>query len=249
MDCKKNMYGCAKKIKRNFSNCNRGKKVTESGSAYPGQFILSKTEVRLPNRWVFEKIGSWLLSRHPSLPKIRLMAGEGERVIGWILGFPIDSEGAFWSDGNQIRVPWGSDWSDEAVEEFVYGFGGRFLVAFILRGARTVINRTFVRGLSAWAQGTCSSAATRLRQPPGFRGPRVPGPHGLFPPESGPDPYVSDRRRWLTASSAVRDRFARAPQHSFTPCEAPLFRLVVEPTESNGPCAMFGRCVGCSHGG
>ena len=131
MDCKKNMYGCAKKIKRNFSNCNRGKKVTESGSAYPGQFILSKTEVRLPNRWVFEKIGSWLLSRHPSLPKIRLMAGEGERVIGWILGFPIDSEGVFWSDGSQIRVPWGSDWSDEAVEEFVYGFGGRFLVAFI----------------------------------------------------------------------------------------------------------------------
>ncbi|MBE0568173.1 MAG: hypothetical protein IH577_00650 [Deltaproteobacteria bacterium] len=97
---------------------------------FPGQFILNKTESLFPEGWLSESIGSWILSRHPSLPGMRLARGDG-RSVGWLLGYPIDREGVLLSDGSEIRVPWGSEWSDERVEEFVYGFGGRFLAAFV----------------------------------------------------------------------------------------------------------------------
>lgn len=102
----------------------------DNASVYPGQFILSKSEVELPECWTTEKLGSWILCRHLSLPRMRLV-GRDEQAIGWILGFPIDRNGMLWSDGSEIRVPWGSDRTDESIEEFVYGFGGRFLAAFV----------------------------------------------------------------------------------------------------------------------
>lgn len=96
----------------------------------PGQFILGKTEDFVPEGWIIESSGSWILGRHPSLPRIRLL-GNGDRTIGWILGYPIDGNGVLFGERDTIAVPWLSGWQESRVEQFVYGFGGRFLAVFV----------------------------------------------------------------------------------------------------------------------
>jgi len=101
-----------------------------AGTRFPGQFVLTRAEVPLPEGWLSEKTGSWILARHPSLPRIRLV-DDGGRGVGWFLGFPIDSGGVLLADGSEVRLPWAPGGFDGAVEAFVYGFGGRFLAAFV----------------------------------------------------------------------------------------------------------------------
>lgn len=109
--------------------------MTNAGSGYPGQFILGRAEFPAPDGWLSDSIGPWVLKRHRSLPAMRLTGRDGKDV-GWILGYPIDGEGAMPADGTGVVVPWGADGFDKAVEEFVYGFGGRFLAAFVGGGRK-----------------------------------------------------------------------------------------------------------------
>jgi len=99
-------------------------------SRYPEQFVLSRQEVILPEGWLTESQGPWILGRHPSLPRI-LLVGRERRAIGWLLGYPIDPQGVLLADGSEVRVPWEAEPPEGSVEEFVYGFGGRFLAAFV----------------------------------------------------------------------------------------------------------------------
>lgn len=109
--------------------------MTNNGSGYPGQFILSRADVPAPQGWLSDSIGPWVLKRHRSLPAMRLTGRDGGDA-GWILGYPIDREGEMRADGSTVRVPWAGDGSDVAVEDFVYGFGGRFLAAFVGEGRK-----------------------------------------------------------------------------------------------------------------
>jgi len=104
-------------------------------SRFPGQFVLSRAELPAPEGWLSESIGPWILDRHRSLPVIRLVDNRGE-AIGWILGFPIDREGALLADGAEVRAPRPADGSDESIEEFLYGHGGRFLAALVGKGRK-----------------------------------------------------------------------------------------------------------------
>jgi len=99
-------------------------------SRLAGQFILGKSGDCVPRGWAAERIGGWFLGRYPSLPGIRLLGAE-DRPVGWLLGYPIDGNGLLLSEGDDVRVPWLSDGAESDVEEFVYGFGGRFLAAFV----------------------------------------------------------------------------------------------------------------------
>ncbi len=111
--------------------------MPEAFPRFPGQFILSKGEVRLPEGWSAEDIGPWILGRHASLPKIRLIGSDGN-PIGWILGFPIDREGRLLADGTGVQVPWEPGGIDNGVEDFVYAFGGRFLAAFFGESSKRI---------------------------------------------------------------------------------------------------------------
>lgn len=95
-----------------------------------GQFILSTGLVSDPEGWTTERIGGWHLSRYPSLPVISLR-GEDGSPVGWLLGYPIDGNGSLAIDGDEIRVPGLSDGTESSVEDFLYGFGGRFLAALV----------------------------------------------------------------------------------------------------------------------
>src|SRR3990170_2613750 len=95
-----------------------------------GQFILDKAGMQVPEGWSSERIGGWILGRHSSLPGIRLLDAE-DRPVGWFLGYPIDGNGFLLSGGDAVRVPGVSDGAESEVEEFIYGFGGRFLAVFV----------------------------------------------------------------------------------------------------------------------
>lgn len=95
-----------------------------------GQFILGKNGTRVPEGWSSEKTGVWLLGRHPSLQRIRVL-DDDDRIVGWLLGYPIDGNGVLLSERNVIRVSGLYDCSESSVEQFVYSFGGRFLVALV----------------------------------------------------------------------------------------------------------------------
>ena len=95
-----------------------------------GQFILGTSGSACPEGWSSERIGGWILGRHQSLPSIRLL-GEDDRPVGWLLGYPIDGQGKFLGEGDALYVPGLADGTSTMCEQFVYGFGGRFLVALV----------------------------------------------------------------------------------------------------------------------
>jgi hypothetical protein len=95
-----------------------------------GQFVVSGGESRAPREWVSERIGDWYLGRHPALPAMRLLGVEG-RPVGWMLGYPISEAGTLLADGGAVRVPAQALVSAEALEGFIYSFGGRFAVVVL----------------------------------------------------------------------------------------------------------------------
>ncbi|HYN38944.1 MAG TPA: hypothetical protein VES39_06815, partial [Rhodospirillales bacterium] len=67
------------------------------------------------------------------MPLIRLVAGGDDRPLGWLLGYPIDIRARRLAiDGEELAVP--DVGSDEAIETFIYAFGGRFLVILLAPG-------------------------------------------------------------------------------------------------------------------
>jgi hypothetical protein len=95
-----------------------------------GQFVLGTGGNRAPTRWVSEGIGNWVLGRHPSLPVIRL-TGPDRVALGWMLGYPISEAGMLLADGESLGVPAAALESTEALEAFVYSFGGRFAAVLL----------------------------------------------------------------------------------------------------------------------
>jgi hypothetical protein len=98
-----------------------------------GQFILGTTGTCVPEGWLMERAGSWILGRHPSLPAIRLLA-EKDRFAGWFIGYPIDGNGRLIAEGDVLRFPGLVDGTEPDLETFIYGFGGRFLAALVGAG-------------------------------------------------------------------------------------------------------------------
>lgn len=92
-----------------------------------GQFVVSAGRSRGPREWVTDRIGEWFLCRHPALPLIRLVGVEGG-PLGWILGYPISEAGRLLSDHEVLQLPPQALASTEALETFIYSFGGRFAV-------------------------------------------------------------------------------------------------------------------------
>jgi len=95
-----------------------------------GQFILGTIGTRVPEGWFSERIGDWILGHHSSLPVIRLL-GDDDRNVGWLLGYPIDGKGKLWGGQEVMCLPGLAECPESPLEQFIYGFGGRFLVALV----------------------------------------------------------------------------------------------------------------------
>ena len=96
-----------------------------------GQFVLSRNKSPVPEGWATGRIGSWLLGHHPSLPAIRLL-GVDDRPVGWLLGYPIDEKGKLLDGRDVLRIPGLTEClTSTNIEQFVYNFGGRYLVAIV----------------------------------------------------------------------------------------------------------------------
>lgn len=111
--------------------------VVPDGTSYGnsrliGQFVLSAGRNVSPAGWRSDRVGDWLLGRHPALPAIR-MVDETDRSVGWMLGYPIDEKGTLLADGEALHVPARALSSATSFETFAYAFGGRF--ATIVLGA------------------------------------------------------------------------------------------------------------------
>lgn len=97
------------------------------------QFALSESG-EVPDGWVERRLGTWRLAHHPTLPVITIddpRASADDRSIGWVLGYPITSDGHLLADGE--TVVWGDAPADLADE-----LGGRFLV-IVVAGDRPAI--------------------------------------------------------------------------------------------------------------
>jgi hypothetical protein len=103
------------------------------GSRLIDQFLIGAQPKQVPAGWASETIRGWCMGRHPKLPVIRLVAAD-QRPLGWMLGYPISEAGALLADGAALHVPEQALQSSNAMEAFVYGFGGRFAVALIDSG-------------------------------------------------------------------------------------------------------------------
>ncbi len=98
---------------------------------FDGQFILSKCEKCLPNKWETRDIGDWFLASHKTLPVIELSRANG-RATGWLLGYPITENAEMLTSNLVLR-------DDlciaEQFESWLCSLSGRF--ACIYLGAET----------------------------------------------------------------------------------------------------------------
>lgn len=96
------------------------------------QFTLSTEPQGVPQGWLTERMGPWHLARHGALPLIRITSTEGG-AIGWLLGFPIDRAGSLLEDGDEVVLPRQAVEQEDALETFLYAFGGRFAAVLLER--------------------------------------------------------------------------------------------------------------------
>lgn len=91
----------------------------------PEQFVLGRSVPDLEG-WVTRSVGSWTLSRHPTLPCISVV-GPDNRETGWILGYPIDEDGVLHADGGTLKAPADGPGFQAAVDRI----GGRYLAVLV----------------------------------------------------------------------------------------------------------------------
>ncbi|MBG1241904.1 hypothetical protein [Nostoc sp. NZL] len=95
-----------------------------------GQFILCQIENYIPKNWNTRRSGSWCLGFHPDLPVIEILASDSSS-IGWLLGYPIDTNGLLLNKSLQISVSPKDSSAASQLESSLYAFGGRFLAIFL----------------------------------------------------------------------------------------------------------------------
>lgn len=93
----------------------------------PGQFVLGAGHVDAPRAWNVATLGAWTLAAHPSLHRVRLLAGRGEHV-GWLLGHAVTAAGDL--AAGTLTLPAELPW-DDACEQLAGELAGRFLLLLL----------------------------------------------------------------------------------------------------------------------
>jgi hypothetical protein len=95
------------------------------------QFVLSRS-LDTPDGFETEHLASWRLAHHPTLPVIAIRdadqrtGGPDADRVGWLLGYPVTSDGVLLRNGSNVTVG-----ADEDPLAFVESLGGRFLAVFV----------------------------------------------------------------------------------------------------------------------
>jgi hypothetical protein len=84
------------------------------------QFVFGRG-ISVAEGWLAETLGEWTLGFHPTLPVLPIFRFQREQA-GWIVGYPIDSEGNLLREGSSVTWRAGTTFGD-----LVDSFGGRFL--------------------------------------------------------------------------------------------------------------------------
>ena len=88
------------------------------------QFVLSRS-IEAPEGWSTVTLGAWTLGHHPTLPVMSIVDESGVQV-GWLLGYPITTDGDLVTSGERIKLLTGVEPAG-----FVDDLGGRFLAVFV----------------------------------------------------------------------------------------------------------------------
>jgi hypothetical protein len=102
-----------------------------------GQFILCQTESYIPEKWNIKRSGSWYLGFHSNLPVIEII-GSDSKFIGWLLGYPIDTNGLLLNQSLQMSVSADNSSDASQLESSLYAFGGSFLAIFLTQNISRV---------------------------------------------------------------------------------------------------------------
>jgi len=95
----------------------------------PEQFLVCRDLGRVPDGWMVHTIGDWHLGYHPTLPVTTLTVGD--RPVGWMLGYPIDSQGRLLGN-ERLPLPMAAAEVESRFETWVYDHGGRFVALLIV---------------------------------------------------------------------------------------------------------------------
>lgn len=95
-----------------------------------GQFVLCQSLSNIPESWSRRTIGSWHLGFHSTLSVLDIL-GSDSTVIGWLLGYPIDSEAQLVREEVRFSFSPGASDAAEQFETALYTYGGRFAAILV----------------------------------------------------------------------------------------------------------------------
>lgn len=116
-----------------------------------GQFILCKKENYIPENWNVKRNGSWWLGYHSDLLVVEILTSDSS-LIGWLLGYPIDTNGLLLNKSIKISVSSKDICDASQLESWLYSFGGRFLAIFLTSN----ISRVYLDPLGSLSAVFCA---------------------------------------------------------------------------------------------
>lgn len=90
------------------------------------QFLLSRDETVAAPGWTVREVGPWKLSHHEALAWTEVVARDGGN-LGWFLGTILDPDGTAPTGRVEAPLPAAAGADPDAVEDFVFRYGGRWL--------------------------------------------------------------------------------------------------------------------------
>jgi len=99
-------------------------------SQFIDQFMLSTVPGTAPEGWSTHSLGGWSLVSHPTLP-VHPVCARRKAQIGWLIGYAIAESGHLIQSEVQLPCQTQEACDEKAIEEFVYGLGGRFALMVI----------------------------------------------------------------------------------------------------------------------
>jgi hypothetical protein len=95
-----------------------------------GQFVLGRSASAIPESWSRRTIGSWHMGYHAALPVYDILCSDST-VIGWLLGYPIDSTGSLVTEDVRFEILPEAAEAAEQFESLLYTYSGRFAAVWI----------------------------------------------------------------------------------------------------------------------
>jgi hypothetical protein len=95
------------------------------------RFFFSRSPCQLPDGYRLFQNDGWHFAVDPALPVVCIVRPGGSEA-GWLVGYPIDSQGKLLPDGEStLGEGLNEDFDPSLFERWLYGFGGRFIAVVL----------------------------------------------------------------------------------------------------------------------